>query len=413
MKITTKNSSDFRPKDGDFNTTTLIELVPDQKLGRIPANVVLLVDASSSMGGSKWQMVKQAVGELLDTLKDDDRVGVVLFDSAAKEIFPLASLAQNREVMKQAVLKLENPQGVTNLEQGLRTAYGSFDARSSGDKVKRVNQIILLTDGFPTDNQGYRMEKSNKYEEIVKKHEGIVLTGIGIGSAEDYDASFISHLSELGKGSYYHAGDLSKFKEGLAAEVEKLQSSVVGDLILKFTDISGKLMRTAKIAPEIVIYDIPGNGRQFELKTGSMTRDLTAFLINTSTVAGGEAGIDVTLFKVEAIYDGKHSEVIEVKIKTSDKEADYQQVDADVLRASQVLQVHLNGEMIQKSIKTGDKDKATRLISNTTRIADQLGQDKVTRVLTRLAADIKSGKNVNDHLATIQDESKKTRLLIK
>jgi archaellum biogenesis protein FlaJ (TadC family) len=72
----------------------------------------------------------------------------------------------------------------------------------------------------------------------------------------------------------------------------------------------------------------------------------------------------------------------------------------------------VNGEQIQKSIQSGDKEKATRLIDNTTRIASNLGQDKVTRILTRLAADIKSGKSVNEHLANIQDESKKTKLII-
>jgi hypothetical protein len=55
---------------------------------------------------------------------------------------------------------------------------------------------------------------------------------------------------------------------------------------------------------------------------------------------------------------------------------------------------------------------AARLIENTTRIASNLGQDKVTRALTRLATDLKKGKSVSDDLATIKDESKKTRLLM-
>ncbi len=66
MKIIAKNGSDFRPKDGDFSTTTLLELTPDNKLARVPSNVVFLIDASSSMGGAKWSMVKQAAVELID-----------------------------------------------------------------------------------------------------------------------------------------------------------------------------------------------------------------------------------------------------------------------------------------------------------------------------------------------------------
>jgi len=412
VKIVGKNGSDFRPKDGDFSTTTLVELTPDSRLGRVPSNVVFLVDASSSMGGNKWSMVKSALSELVESLKDDDRVALVLFDSSAKEVFPLASLSQNRQAMKSAIDKLATPSGVTNLEAGLKIAFGAFDARSAADKVKRVNHVILLTDGFPTDGQGYRMEKTDKYESIVRDQESITLTGVGIGSADDYDSAFISRLSELGRGSYYHANDMSKFKEGLQAEIQKLQSSVVGELILKFSNVSSRMMRIAKIAPEIVIYDIPGNAKNFELPTGSMTKDLTAFVVQTNSQGTGNSGDEVPLFSMEAVYDGKNSERLDVKIRTSEKDTDFTQVDPDVFRAIQVLQVQLNGEAIRESLATGDKAKATRLIDNTTRIASDLGQDKVTRALTRLADDVRKGKSVKDDLATIQDESKKTRLLI-
>jgi uncharacterized protein YegL len=364
------------------------------------------------MGGDKWSMVKNALTELVGTLKDDDRVSLVLFGTTAREVFPLASLAENRGAMQDAIRKLENPSGVTNLEQGLQAAYKVFEARDQADRIKRVNHVILLTDGFPTDNQGYRLEKFDKFEKLVGQQEHITLTGIGIGSADDYDADFISRLSELGRGSYYHAAAMDKFKEGLQAEMQKLQSSVVGDLVLKFSNVHARVMRIARVAPEIVIYDIPGNVKSFEIPAGSMTRDLTAFLIQTSSQGPGQDGVEVPLFTVEGHYDGNKTESVEVKLRTTEREADLSQVDPDVFKASQVLQVHLNGQQIQASLEDGDKEKATRLIQNTTRIASNLGQDRVTRALTRLANDVRAGKSVSNELATIKDEAKKTRLLI-
>jgi hypothetical protein len=172
------------------------------------------------------------------------------------------------------------------------------------------------------------------------------------------------------------------------------------------------MMRIAKVAPEIVVYDVPGNARHFELRTGSMTKDLTAFVVQTNSQGPGNVGSEIEIFSIEADYDGKLTEKIPVKIRTTDRESDLGQVDPDVFRAIQVLQVHLNGEQIQASLATGDKQKATRLIENTTKIASNLGQDKVTRALTRLADDLRKGKSVSDDLATIKDEAKKTRLLI-
>ena len=59
------------------------------------------------------------------------------------------------------------------------------------------------------------------------------------------------------------------------------------------------------------------------------------------------------------------------------------------------------------------KEKGNPPDRETTWIASNLGQEKVTRALTRLAADIKTGKSVSNELATIKDEAKKTRLLMR
>ena len=73
------------------------------------------------------------------------------------------------------------------------------------------------------------MEKTDRYESVVRNHENITLTGVGIGSADDYDSSFISKLSELGRGSYYHANDLEKFKEELKQEMAQHDIPMIRD----------------------------------------------------------------------------------------------------------------------------------------------------------------------------------------
>ncbi len=409
MKIVVKNGNDLRPVNGVFHTTTLVELLPETSLSRIPASVLFLIDASSSMGGNKWEIVKQALVELVETLKDPDEVGLVLFHSSAKIIFPLATLGGCREELKAVIQNLESPSGVTNLKKGLSVAFDVFKAPS---KAKRLQHIILLTDGFPTDENGYRIEDPKPYEDIVRRLEHVSLSGIGIGSADDYDSQFISRLSEIGRGSYYHADDLSKFQAGIRAEVEKLQSAIIKDLTLDLSHIQAKIMRIAKVTPEILIYDLPGNKNQFEIHAGSMTKDVTSFLIQTSSDGTGKTQDSVPLFTVKATYDGKSTESIEVTIQTTDKEALLTQADPDVLRVMGLLQVHLNGQLIEQGIQRGDKARVTRLIENTTKISKSLGQDKVTRALQQLSKDLSTGKSVNDGLATIKDEARKTRLLL-
>ena len=141
MKIVAKNGSDFRPKDGDFSTTTLVELTPDSGLSRVPSNVVFLVDASSSMGGNKWSMVKGALSELIESLKDDDRVSLVLFDSSAREVFPLASLSQNRKAMKDAI----------KARKCATAAAAGFTLADDIVTAERPANSIALSDGFAVD----------------------------------------------------------------------------------------------------------------------------------------------------------------------------------------------------------------------------------------------------------------------
>ena len=124
-------------------------------------------------------------------------------------------------------------------------------------------------------------------------------------------------------------------------------------LILKFSNVSARMMRIARVAPELVIYDVPGNQKSFEIRTGSMTKDLTTFVVQTNCAGTGSTGSEIPLFHLEADYDGSLTERLEIKVKTTDREGDLGQIDPDVLRAMQALQVHLNGEQIQQSLASG------------------------------------------------------------
>ncbi|MCI0550899.1 MAG: DnaJ domain-containing protein, partial [Anaerolineae bacterium] len=107
-----------------------------------PLNVSLVIDRSTSMQGEKMDIVKASAIQVLRNLRQQDILSVVAFSDRAEVIIP-ASYQQDRPRLE-AKIQMIQPSGATEMYQGLelgvKEVYRSLDS-------KRVNHIILLTDG--------------------------------------------------------------------------------------------------------------------------------------------------------------------------------------------------------------------------------------------------------------------------
>lgn len=118
---------------------------------REPLALFLVIDRSNSMGynsrvgtlrdGEKLRYAKEAALAVVRQLKDQDQVGVVVFDSKPHEIAPLRPLARNRATLEKLLPRLvEN--GGTDFFDALTLAHQQLSAARV-----RQRHIILLTDG--------------------------------------------------------------------------------------------------------------------------------------------------------------------------------------------------------------------------------------------------------------------------
>ena len=87
--------SSFGP--GVYEGTLLEDMLPvkmtvEDKEELPGMDMVLVIDRSSSMGGEKINMAKNAAIQALELLKEDDRLGVVTFDMAPRTELQLTSL---------------------------------------------------------------------------------------------------------------------------------------------------------------------------------------------------------------------------------------------------------------------------------------------------------------------------------
>ncbi|MGZ9221811.1 MAG: DnaJ domain-containing protein, partial [Anaerolineales bacterium] len=136
-----------------------------------PLNVCLVLDRSTSMQGEKMDTVKSAAIQVLRNLRPQDILSVVGFSDRAEVIIP-ASYLQDRQRLE-AKIQMIQPSGATEMLQGLE--LGVKEVMRSLDS-KRINHIILLTDGHTYGDEQQCLELASNLAE-----HGIGISGMGIG----------------------------------------------------------------------------------------------------------------------------------------------------------------------------------------------------------------------------------------
>lgn len=148
---------------------------------REPLALFLVIDRSNSMGynsrigtlrdGEKLRYAKEAALAVVRQLKDQDLVGVIVFDSKPHEIAPLRPLAQNRAVLEDLLPRLVENGGTDFLD-----ALAAAHAQLARARV-RQRHIILLTDG--DTNRAAPEEYRALTDEIAADHVDVSTIRIG------------------------------------------------------------------------------------------------------------------------------------------------------------------------------------------------------------------------------------------
>ena len=159
-----------------------------------PAQITFAVDNSGSMQRSdRKSTVQAAFANLTDGLRPRDRINVVTFATDSR-VELLQSPPSNAPQI-QAALNTA-PEGGTNLEEGLATAY-EVAARYYHPAYE--NRVVLLSDGIA--NLG-RTEADQLVGMIEKnRNQGIAFDGFGIGW-ENLNDPLLAELARNGDGQY-------------------------------------------------------------------------------------------------------------------------------------------------------------------------------------------------------------------
>ncbi len=168
------------------------EEVPQEQ--RPSANLVFLVDVSGSMAdANKLPLVQESLGILLDALRPDDTVAIVVYAGADAVVLEPTPIMERAHVLD-AVMSL-GAGGSTNGAAGIRTAY---DLASQHLRPGGINRVILCTDG--DFNVGVTGDELIRLIER-QRDRGITLSVLGYGSG-NYNDRDMERLADHGNGNY-------------------------------------------------------------------------------------------------------------------------------------------------------------------------------------------------------------------
>ena len=191
--------------------------------GLPPSNLVFLIDVSGSMDApNKLPLVKASLGLLVNTLRPQDRVAIVVYAGSAGLVLP-----STRGDQKPAIL-----QAIEQLEAGGSTAGGAGIKRAYDEAVTNFirggnNRVILATDGDFNVGVSSDGELVRLIEE--KRRTGVFLTVLGFGQGNLKDAK-MEQLADHGNGNYAYIDNLLEARKTLVHELGGTLFTVAKDV---------------------------------------------------------------------------------------------------------------------------------------------------------------------------------------
>ena len=188
-----------------------------------PNNLVFLIDVSGSMQSpDKLPLVKTSLRMLVEQLRPEDRVALVVYAGAAGLVLPPTSI-RDRAAILEAIDRLEAG-GSTAGGAGLRLAY---EVAARHHLALGNNRVILATDGDFNVGASSDAEMVRLIEE--KRGQGTYLTVLGFGTGNLKDSK-MEQLADHGNGNFAYIDGLLEAKKALVTEIGGTLLTVAQDV---------------------------------------------------------------------------------------------------------------------------------------------------------------------------------------
>jgi Ca-activated chloride channel family protein len=228
------------PEEQAYYVLLSVTPASDLPTSRLPLNLCLVLDRSTSMQGMRLQQVKEATRQIIDKLQPEDALSLVAFSDRAEVLLP--SQINVDKAMAKSIASTIQPGGGTEMLQGLLVGLNEIDRNRSDTSV---NHLILLTDG-----QTYGDENGCLEQAEAAGLRQISLSTMGIGS--DWNEDLLDQMAAISGGVSTYIDSPRKVVDIFKDTVRSLGLVVARELVMSINPRSGvRLQEAFQITPHI------------------------------------------------------------------------------------------------------------------------------------------------------------------
>ena len=217
----------------------------DLPSSRLPLNLCLVLDRSTSMQGMRLQQVKEGTRQIIDRLNPDDALSIVVFSDRSEVILPARKDID--VALAKSITSTIQASGGTEMLQGLTAGLKEIERNQS---EASVNHVILLTDG-----QTYGDEKGCLEEAKWAGNNQISLTTMGIGA--DWNEDLLDKMASASGGTSVYIDSPRKIVDVFKDTIRELSSVVARELTMSINPASNVTLKDIfQITPHIQRLDV-------------------------------------------------------------------------------------------------------------------------------------------------------------
>jgi Ca-activated chloride channel family protein len=254
----------------------LLDVAPaaDLPSARLPLNLCLVLDRSTSMQGMRLQQVKEGTRQIIDRLNPEDALSVVVFSDRAEVILP--GQRNVDQAMAKSIASTIQPSGGTEMLQGLQAGLRELERNRTNESV---NHLILLTDGQTYGDEDECLERA----EWAGQNQ-ISLTTMGIGA--DWNENLLDQMATVSGGTSVYIDSPRRVVDVFKSTIRNLSSVVARELTMNLNcakDVS--LYEAFQVTPHIQRLEVQTDRAVLgPLGTGQGKTLLMEFRVKSQTV---------------------------------------------------------------------------------------------------------------------------------
>lgn len=296
-----------------YLTVGLNSNLTEADLERKPLNLVAVLDVSGSMSSSfdqyyydehgnrqeptsenradsKMAAARQALSALTEQPRDEDRLGIVLYNSTAHVAKPLRRVGEtNMDAIRGHIQEIAAGGG-TDMSAGFSAAMDLLEPHHGADLADVENRVVFLTDAMPNRGTTGRAEIVDEFDAAAAKHVHTTFVGVGL----DANADLVESISGVRGANHYFIHSTDEFRQRLADEFTYMVTPLVFDLSLEVVSEGYEIEE---------VYGSPNADRA----TGEVMHVTTLF---PSPTSDGDTRGGVTLLKLSETRPDPSLEVV-------------------------------------------------------------------------------------------------------